>query len=355
MAKRTYATATVVIAATCIISAGCGLFGKEKEKLDPPKVVTQLKEGEQLDASPDTETSGEEAAKTVMTDLYFIDQNGYVVSQTLALPMTEGPAKQALEYLVADGKVMDILPNGFRTVLPAGTEVDVDIKDGKAIVNFSEEFGEYAAEDEKKILEAVTWTLTQFDSVKSVELRVNGYKLEEMPVNGTPINENGLTREVGINTGYSDTVDLTNTRPLTVYYLSQGVGEYYYVPVTERVSNKMKDDLTATVNELIEGPGLQTGLISGLSLMSDLKLLEDPTMDDEGVVTLNFNEAVMAGNEENVISNEVLQSLVLSLTEQAGVESVSVLVNGKSELVNEDGEALTAPVTRPEKINVGSF
>ncbi|MEK3890549.1 GerMN domain-containing protein [Bacillus sp. FSL K6-3431] len=357
MAKRTYVAALVIILATSIFSAGCGLIGKDKEKIDPQKEVSHLKEGENLEATPDTaekETAGEEATDTMMTDLYLIDRNGLVVSQRLSLPKTESRAKQALEHLVAEGPVTEMLPNGFRTVLPAGTEVDVDIKDGKAVVDFSEEFTKYEAKDEQKILQAVTWTLTQFDSVESVELRVNGYVLEEMPVDGTPISKEGLSRADGINTQQVDLVDITNSRPLTLYYLAQASEDYYYVPVTRRVSNNQSDDLTAVINELIEGPSLQTALFSGLGLVDDVKLLDEPKVE-KGNVTLNFNEAVLGSSGENVIADEVLQSLVLSLTEQKGIESVSIMVNGKSELMNEAGETLTAPVTRPEKINAGSF
>ena len=51
----------------------------------------------------------------------------------------------------------------------------------------------------------------------------------------------------------------------------------------------------------------------------------------------------------------VLDSLVLSLTEQKGIESVVVTVDGKAELMSEDGKKLTEPVTRPENVNTGSF
>ena len=46
-----------------------------------------------------------------------------VVPQTFELPKTESAAKQALEYIVKDGPVSEILPNGFQAVLPAGTEI----------------------------------------------------------------------------------------------------------------------------------------------------------------------------------------------------------------------------------------
>lgn len=344
--------AAAVLAASVVLS-GCGLFGKGKESLDPPKEVSYLKEGETLDASPDTETAGQEQAATVMRDIYLIDSNGFVVSQSLPLPKTDSIAKQALEHLVADGPVSEILPNGFRTVLPAGTTVDVDItKDGKAVVDFSEEFTAYNPDDELKIVQAVTWTLTQFDSVDTVELKVNGYPLTEMPANGTPISPNGLSRADGINTEGSSVADITNTRPVIVYYLAQSGDNAYYVPVTRRVSNLEKDDVAAVIHELVEGPGMQTALVSGL--IGDVKLMDAPKIED-GNVTLNFNEEFLRSSENKMISDETLHSLVLSLTEQSGIKSVSVLVNGSAELVNEQGEPLTAPVTRPEKVNTGSF
>ena len=49
------------------------------------------------------------------------------------------------------------------------------------------------------------------------------------------------------------------------------------------------------------------------------------------------------------ISEHVINTLVLSLTEQPGIEGVAVTVNGKADLVDEEGKKLTEPVTRPEK------
>ncbi|MCR2820599.1 GerMN domain-containing protein [Lederbergia panacisoli] len=346
------ALTTAAVMAVSIFLSGCGLFGKEKESLDPPKDVTYLKEGEALDASPDAETAAEEKEDVVMRDIYLIDKNGFVVAQSLPLPKTESVAKQALEYLVADGKVAEILPNGFRTVLPAGTEFDVDVDEGKATVDFSEEFTTYNPDDEKRILQAITWTLTQFDSVDKVELRVNGYPLTEMPANGTPINNEGLTRADGINTEFTNVADITNTRPVTVYYLTQVSEDFYYVPVTRRVSNTEKDDVAAVINQLVEGPGMLTALETGL--VDDVKLMDEPKIEDH-VVTLNFNEAILGNSESKTISDETLRSIVLSLTEQTGIESVKVMVNGSSDVMNEQGESLTEPVTRPEKVNTGRF
>jgi germination protein M len=340
----------ITVLSSAVLLSGCGLFGTETtKKIDPPKTVTE----EKKPASKETTAKTENAEDVVKTELYLIDKDGYVVPQTLSLPKTKSVAKQALEYLVVNGKGTDMLPNGFRAVIPEDTELSVDInKDsGVATVNFSKEFKDYQAADELKILQSVTWTLTQFDGVKNVKLKMNGHELTEMPVNGTPISEK-LTRASGINIDTEDVMDITNTKPITVYYIGGEEGSYYYVPVTKRVDSKEKDPITAAVNELINGPSEDSNLVS--EFMPDVKLLEAPKYEN-GTVTLNFNKNIYGSFEENVISQSILDSIVLSLTEQKGIEKVAVKVDGKAELKNDKGKKLSAPVTRPEKVNTGSF
>ena len=353
-------TATIFVSAvfaSTLLLSGCSLFNSETaKKIDPPKDVTISKANNPAATTAKQTTKGAaateaKAKETIKTELYLIDKNGYVVPQTIAMPKTTSIAKQALEYLVADGPVSQLLPNGFRAVLPAGTQMSVDIKDGVASVDFSKEFKNYQAADESKIIQAVTWTLTQFDTVKSVKLAMNGKPLDKMPVKGTPIIEN-LSRASGINIDTSDVLDITNTKPVTVYYIGGEEGSYYYVPVTRRVSNSVKDNVVAAVDELVKGPNQSSNLVS--DFMPKVKLLDTPKVEN-GKVTLNFNDSVYGSFKEKVISQYLLDELVLSLTEQKGIKEVSVLVKGKAELVKEDGKKLTAPVTRPENVNTGSF
>lgn len=358
MPKRKYKTTLVSsIVASAMFLSGCGLFGKEKvEEMDPPQEVTYTDEEMEVkeeDKSAEQETAGEEAVveNSLKTELYLVDKNGYVVAQTLDLPKTESVAKQALEYLVQNGPVTELLPNGFRAVLPADTKVSVNVKDKLATVDFSNDFKNYQAEDELRILQSVTWTLTQFDTIDKVKLQMNGHPLDEMPVNGTPIGDE-VSRKDGINFDTSDVADITNTRPVTVYYIGGETDSYYFVPVTKRVSNAIENNIDAVVGELVEGPDVASNLLNKFN--SDVKLLDAPKVEN-GKVTLNFNESIYNSFEEKIISKGVLESLVLSLTEQNGIESVAVTVNGEAELVSEDGKELTEPVTRPEKVNTGTF
>ncbi|MBD3108392.1 GerMN domain-containing protein [Bacillus sp. AGMB 02131] len=359
MFKRKSMPFFIVLLSFAIILGGCGLLKGGNQEIDPPQSESIIEDESALEESgvetedKDVSDSKETADQSVMTELYLIDKNGYVVPQTIALPSQQGVAKQALEHLVADGPVTDLLPNGFRAVLPAGTQVDVDIKDGKATVDFSKEFANYNSEDELKILQAVTWTLTQFDSVETVKLQMNGHELKEMPVNKTPISEN-LTRANGINIDTSSTVDITNSTAMTLYYLGGDDSNYYYVPVTKRVDVKGNDMVSAVVKELVKGPGSSSKLLT--EFMPDVALLTEPKIDKkEAKISLNFNENIYGSFDENIVSQSLIDVLVLSLTEQKGIESVEVLVNGKASLVTEDGKELSAPVNRPEKVNRSSL
>ncbi|HJV17450.1 MAG TPA: GerMN domain-containing protein, partial [Bacillales bacterium] len=344
--NKTTTLISAVVVSTFLLS-GCNLFGSElQKKIDPPKDVTITKDS----STKAKEVSGNKAdvQEAVKTELYLIDKDGYVVPQTLALPKKTSVATQALEYLVADGPVSEMLPNGFRAVLPAGTDVSVNIdKDGVASVDFSKEFKNYKEADEMKILQSITWTLTQYPTVKNVKISMAGKELSEMPVGGSPISEN-LTRAAGINLDTSNVMDITNTKPVTVYFIGGAEGSYYYVPVTRRVNNNVDDNIAAVVDELVKGPSQSSNLVT--DFMPDVKLLEAPKIEN-GKVTLNFNENIFGSFEEKMISQHLLDSLVLSLTEQKGIEQVAVLVKGKAELVNEKGTKVTEPVSRPEKVN----
>jgi germination protein M len=158
----------------------------------------------------------------------------------------------------------------------------------------------------------------------------------------------------GINHDSSEVVDITNTQPLTVYYMAEADEQQYFVPVTKRIDNKETDPIVSAVEELVKGPALSSGLLN--DFQDGVKLLSAPKYED-GKVTLDFNDAIYGSFDEKqkIISSSVLQSLVLTLTEQQGIDSVAITVNGKADLINENGEKLTEPVTRPSKVNTGSF
>lgn len=342
---------------------GCLFEGEQSmEEMDAPPEEEEATSTDTI--SEETESDGEdiegeegeeeegETTGSVQRELYLLDSNGMVVPQTIELPASKEVASQALEYLVKDGPVTELLPSGFGAVLPAGTQIQgVNLKeDGTAIVDVSKEFEEYQAEDEEAILQAMTYTLTQFESVKSIKLWINGYEQDTMPVSGTPIT-GGVSRSNGINLQESAVNDLVNSEPVTVYYPSQQDGqEVYQVPVTTRVTDQ-EDLYTSVVQTLLNGPDLGTSL---LQPFNDGAEVSNTELND-GVLTVTFNEALLTGEETKALSDEALASLVMSLTNLPDVESVDIKVDGVEQVMNEAGELLSEPVTQTDVQNAKSL
>ncbi len=311
-------------------------------------------EGEQENSAEDEADSGEDQAQSTERTIYVFDDKGYVVPLTVQVPFTESPATQAMEYLVAGGPVTELLPDGTRAVLPAGTELSVNIiEDEKtAVVDFSKEFGDYPPEDEKGILEAITWTLTQFDSIDKVNIMMNGEPLEVMPVNETPIQET-LSRQDGINIEIGSGARIGDNSVVTLYFKSESPsGAYdYYVPVS-RVIPRSNDLLLATVEELIKGPSPHSGLFTDLS--DKTEVLE--AQEEDGLVTLDFSEEFLSfDSEDTKASDDVLNSLVLSLAESGLADAVQVSVNGETDLETLGGLDLSKPVSKPVTINAAGI
>lgn len=327
-----------------VLLAGCFNGEQSSKEVDPPQNAEAVN-GEETADGEDAAATPDEAEDTVSRELYLIDSNGMVASQTVELPVpeTNQVAQQVIEYLVKGGPVTPMLPNGFQAVLPEDTEVlGLDLQeDGTIVVDLSGEFSEYEASSELPIIEAVTYTLTQFDNVQKVKLRVEGEDLAEMPVNGTPLN-NGYTRANGINLMNNDTLDYFSSNPVTMFYPVEKENNRYYVPVTQYVKMDDENDLAGVVNELIEGPGYQNNVLNVFN--PEAALAAEPVVE-EGVANLIFNEGILMDQEQHVISDEVMETIVRTLTAQPNVDAVNVQVENVDEVFNENGEPYSEPVS----------
>ncbi|RYG74848.1 spore gernimation protein [Lentibacillus lipolyticus] len=363
MQKRSLLLTSMAMSLAIILS-GCfqGEQSLENKEVDPPPNAEAVndsgqnpadgKKNEKMDGN---KTGDDTASATVETQLYLIDANGMVAPQTMELPQPDSKevAAQALEYLVKDGPVTSLLPNGFRAVLPAGTEIlGLNLKDnGEMVVNVSKEFENYESENERKILQAMTHTLTQFDSVNEMKLQINGQKQQTMPVNGTPIGK-GYSRKDGINIVQSKSVDLMQSEPVTLYYPSVQGDNEYYVPVTQYIDVEDQDTFGSTIQTMLEGPGFDTNLQHVFN--SQTEMTNDPSLQN-GVLEVMFSQDVLQdagkqGNNKPVISDKVMESLVRTLTQDEEVEAVEVKVEDVETLFNENGEPYTEPVTKQKFI-----
>lgn len=347
MKRNKWLIALILIASISLIS-GCGSWEEQTQspEIDPPQDiqdVTEMAGESSLDA---LETAGQIQTETMEITGYYLDDHGFVAPLTFRVPQDIGAARATLEHMVEGGPGETHLPEGFRALLPQGSTVSTNILEGGlAVVDFSEHFTSYNPQDERKILEAVTWALTEFDSINAVEIRVNGEPLYEMPRDATPLSE-PLSRDMGINLERSYGVDYGQSTPVTLYFQSESPeGHSYLVPVT-RMIPRTDDILEATIAELVNGP--LHDQLDGV-LESNVKVLAVQKLLDENLVSVHFNRNFL--NADQQVSEASIQSVILSLTETAGLDQVEIMVEGVSELRGIDEQIVTMPVVKPSHVN----
>jgi germination protein M len=353
---RLMVTASLLLIFSLIVS-GCGLFGPEPSRQTSANNSLSQSDAIKVQAGDKTEQQGQENLTTTSdktpqdnqfsATLYLEDSNGYVVPWQMTLPRDgEHFAQQTLRYMVKGGPVEAMLPEGFSAVIPEGTNIlGMTIKDGLATVDFSPQFKKYPADQEEKIVQAITWALTEFDTIRKVQFWVNGYPLEAMPVNGTPVQNVG--REVGINLEWKDNIVMGQTTPVILYF--QGAaspsGQNYFVPVT-RLIPQTDDVPTATIEQLIDGPKTGSHLFSPLlssTGVNSVKVAGDLAVVDLGKEFLQYNTGQA--------STDAVQAIVLSLTDNTSAKQVQIKVDGGATVAGSSGADYSKPVTRPPSIN----
>ncbi|OXM86895.1 GerMN domain-containing protein [Paenibacillus rigui] len=337
--RRAAVTGIVVL-----LTSGCSALGTKEhsQSIDPPPT------GADANASQTKAVTAPVVQNPTLITVYAKDANDLVAPIGMNIEKSVDVAKKALESMVEGSPVSAQMPAGFKALIPKGTTVKgINIvKDQKlAIIDFSKAFTDYNVQDERKILEAVTWTMTGFPSVEKVQLRVEGKELKEMPQGATPLDE-PLTRAMGINLEKPQGVEYGQATPVTLYFLGQSSDNYkYYVPVTRMV--KRTDNIAqAVVNELIAGPDQKKGLSAVMTPGAELKQVKKA----EDLITVDFSDKVLGPDKK--APSDALKAVVLSLTENTGTATkVQITVNGEAKVSTDDNQNYSKPVSRPTSVN----
>ena len=259
--------------------------------------------------------------------VYLLDSNDYVARTTIkgCDCDTIETAKEVSEYLVIDGEKSNIIPNGFRPIIPSGTEIlDVSLEDKILTINFSKELLDINKDYEEKMIESLIYSLTSIDGIDKVIIKVEGEVLTKLPNSGKNL-PTMLDKSYGINKSY-DLVNTNNIDSYTVYYVSNFNDNEYYVPITKYVNAINKQDkIKVIIDELSSSPIYEANLMSYLS--SNVNLI-DYSLDNK-VLNLNFNDSILTDNTNDKILEEVIYTISLSIMDNFEVEEVSFLVNNE--------------------------
>lgn len=258
-------------------------------------------------------------------EIYMVNANNYVTRTNVIVKdkELEDKIRTLIEYLIIDGKKESSIPNGFRSIIPSGTEIlSLDLKDGLLKIDFSKELLEIDESLEEKMLEAIVYSLTSIDEVKGIIIYVEGELLTVLPKTKTNL-PTILDRNIGINKVY----DITNTKDITkttIYYIGKNNDNYNYIPVT-KINNNKNDKIKIIIDELSSGPTYEDNLMSFLNLNTELLNYEIK----EKTMNLTFNNYILDSLEEKNILEEVVYSICLSIKDNYDVEEVIFIANDK--------------------------
>ena len=258
--------------------------------------------------------------------IYLLDDNDYLSRTTISANNEDLISKSTdlIEALIVEGKKKDIISNGFRPILPKGTKLlNISLKDNILTINFSSEFNTVKEEYEEKLIEALTYTLTSIDGINKIEIYIEGNKLTKLP-NSKKVLPEYLDKEYGINKSYELT-SLNDIYSYTVYYVNNYNNESYYTPVTKYINTDNQDKVKIIIDELATSITYETNLMSFLN--TNVKLLDYEIIDNK--IKLNFNNLILSDITSNVILEEVMYTIGLSLCDELDVEEVIFQVNNE--------------------------
>jgi len=250
---------------------------------------------------------------------YYEDENGFVVPVNTEIPWEEGIAKATIKSLVKGNEVeQKIAQSGLHGVLPENTEIKgMSIKDGLCRVDFSQNIlNTESYEQEKNMMSALTYTLTEFPTINQVEVLVEGKELAS------------LSKGYTINTAFErKNINLfgsENGSNYTVYYKSPDTEVAgYYVPITFS-ADKVGNPVVTVVEKLFNGPPSDLQVSNKIPYGVNLQGVN--VQGDTAVVNLGIGAVNLSQGEYEDMSKIV----VLCLEQFSEIAAVDFQIEGLS-------------------------
>ena len=275
------------------------------------------------------ETNLEYVYPNNLETVYLLDSNDYV-ARVLISASNESSVSKALsliDALIIGGKKENVIPNGFRSIIPSGTKVnDIELEDGVLVINFSKDILDIDKKYEDKMIESLAYTLTSINGIDSIKLLVDGEELKKLP-NSNKILPTFLDKSYGINKIYEIT-NVGNIDSYTVYFVNSVNDSKYYIPVTKYINDNKQDKIRIIIDELATSFTYQSNLNSFLN--ENAKLLNYEVIDKQ--IKLNFNDMIFSDITNNDILEEVVYTICLSINDSIDIDSVVFMANDKEML-----------------------
>ena len=266
------------------------------------------------------------------TTLYFATEDGYVVPVMKKIPWEEGIGKAALSYLVSGAdNDRSASAMGLKTVIPEGTQYTLRIgNDKQATLDLIGCKPHDSKEDEQAMVVAVVNTLSEFDSIETVKITVDGSEKNTLP-NGTDISKPMSEFSLNVEDGELPVSGTANK--LTLYF--PNITASLNIPVTRYIDKV--PSFAAAVQELVKGSAdsrLLNCFPNGTELVSAYIY--------DGIASVEFNQAFADIEQVEGRLEAARDAIYLCANEFEEVYGVDILVEGKEYSLHT--QAVSAPV-----------
>ena len=253
-------------------------------------------------------------------NIYLLNNDDLLVMSTTLIDKDKEIAEKAksiLNNLIESSN--DLLPNGLNRLIPKKTEIiELFHTEGIITVNFSNQILGIDNKIQRKMLEAITFSLLEIEGVNGVIIKVDGTNIKDKLDGNLP---EVFTKEFGINKKY-DINQRRDIQKVIMYYNIEINNENYYVPITKYVDDN-REKISIVIEDLSSNYIYEPNLVSYLNQNTELINYE---LDSDTMI-LNFNTSIFMNDKE--ILEEVVYSISYSVFDNYDVEAVVFQVNGE--------------------------
>lgn len=278
--------------------------------------------------------------------LYYQDGDGYLIPVSRSIKKQQGIAKTAIKALI-DSPVNreELQYYGIYPVLPQGAEVlGLTIRDGKALIDLSSGILNYEDEiSERNIVASVVYTLTEFSTVGSVRILVDG-KAQTQLQYGTDISGELDRQNLLINAKKANLTE--GSRKADVFFSRYIADKYtYLLPVSIEDPKLEEAQLVPWIITRLSA--VQTDKQLFTAFPEGVRVLSSEQDNDQLLLDVSEEIKNYGGNAREDV---LVKQLLLSMKQIQGVRKVKLLVAGE-EMGLPEGTDTTEPLPIPTVVN----
>jgi len=248
---------------------------------------------------------------------YYKDVQGYLVPVMRQVPKQEGIAKSVINALIDTSENrIELRGLGLSPVLPEDLKCELALKEDNLMrVSFNDVILSLKTqEEEKTALQAVVYTLTEFETVDKVQILVNNEIIETL-TNGTQISE-PLTR-ANINS-LNNVVNGEYVRS-TFYSFNNTSNNYtYYIPITKNILKESKEIPSIVEEQINLNKEMNKKIPDGFEL--------DGVVKEDKTVYISIKNEI---DTKDIEYTRFMKAMCLTIGQNSDVDTIQLLIGDK--------------------------